>query len=101
MSGGKSPTGLVRTEAEDAIIREMEAQSRSFERRREVREEMVIVESKTIEEGSRLDRLAFFHQLPKQRTCFYVCLLDARLGFFLPPMPRPGIELTSVKLHLF
>ena len=23
------------------------------------------------------------------------------LGFFIPPMPRPGIELTSANLHLF
>ena len=25
----------------------------------------------------------------------------AQLGFFLPPMPRPAIKLTSVQLHLF
>ena len=35
----------------------------------------------------------------KMRTHFYVRLLDVRLGFFLPPMPRPGIELTSVQWH--
>ena len=50
---GKSPTGVVRTEAEDAIIREMESRSRTVERRQEMREETVIVESKMVEEGSR------------------------------------------------
>ena len=51
---GKSPTGIVRSEAEDAIIREMETRSRTVEsRRQEIREETVIVESKMVEEGSR------------------------------------------------
>jgi len=51
---GKSPTGVIRTDAEDAVIREMESRtSRTVERRQEMREETVIVESKMIEEGSR------------------------------------------------
>jgi hypothetical protein len=50
---GKSPTGVVRSEAEDAVIREMESRSRTVERRQETREETVIVESKMVEEGSR------------------------------------------------
>ena len=46
--------------------------------------------------------LEFFHLLLKTRTYFSVCLIDgtARI-FFLHPMPRPGIKLTSVQLHLF
>ena len=52
---GKSPTGIVRSEAEDAVIREMESRSTTVQRRQEMREETVFVESKMVEEGSRSD----------------------------------------------
>ena len=43
----------------------------------------------------------FFHPLPKQRTYFYVRLIDGPAGIFLPPMLWPGIKLTSVQHVLF
>ena len=44
---------------------------------------------------------AFLIYFPNRALTSFFASWTARLGFFLTPMSRPGIKLTSVQLHLF
>ena len=60
-----------------------------------------------LERVVRLTKLVYVHcccfsiYFPNLALTSMLASSIARLGFFLPPMPRLGIELTSVQLNLF